>query len=459
MDNLLVAFQDSLKKLGVTKKDRLLLAVSGGMDSVVLTACAAMSDLDFGIAHVNFQLRGPESERDESFVQQLAGKYGKPFFCRKMDTNRYAEDKKISIQTAARNLRYDWFRTLIGKGTEQYQFLLTAHHLDDQIETMLMHFFRGTGISGLTGIPEKNDYLIRPLLLFPKSRLKDFALSNNLIWVEDSSNASDDYTRNYFRNQLIPSAAAVFPEVKQTMEKNLQRFAETNILYNQAIDLHKKKLLRFSGSEIQIPILLLKKSIPLRTILFEIIKEFHFNATQTDEVLRLLESANGKYISSPSHRIIKNRRWLIISPKAEKESFHIGIEQDESNRIYPDGKLLIKHYSFSDTDSISRDPAIACLDAGKLQFPLLLRKWTSGDYFYPLGMNKKKKLARFFIDQKLSKTEKEKQWVLVSDKQIVWVLGHRIDNRFRVTNSTKEILWMRNVPEVEKITPAGREKH
>ena len=335
MENLLLAFQASLRKLGITKKDRLLLAVSGGMDSVVLAACAAMSDLDFGIAHVNFQLRGAESERDETFVKELAGKYGKPFFTKRINTADYAADEKISIQTAARNLRYNWFKTLIGKDASKFQFLLTAHHLDDQIETMLMFFFRGTGIGGLTGMPEKNEHLVRPLLFFPKNRLREFALSQNLSWVEDSSNASDDYTRNYFRNQLIPSAAIVFPDVIQNLEKNLYRFGEANLLYQQAIAQHKKKLLKPNGSEIQIPILLLNKSKPLRTILFEIIKDYHFTAAQTDDVIRLMESSNGKYVSSPSHRIIKNRRWLIISPIEETQALHIVIERDESSRILP----------------------------------------------------------------------------------------------------------------------------
>ena len=444
MKNFLSAFQESLKKLGVTKKDRLLLAVSGGMDSAVLAACAAMSGLDFGIAHANFQLRGVESERDEAFVRQLAQTYGKPVFVKKMDTTRYASDEKISIQVAARNLRYSWFKTLTGKDPSGFRFVVTAHHLDDQVETMLMHFFRGTGIGGLTGMPEKNDNLVRPFLFFPKSRIKEFALSEKLSWVEDSSNASDDYTRNYFRNQLIPSAATVFPDIMQNLEKNLHRFAEAANLYRQAIALHKKKLLKQNGSEMQIPVLLLKKTEPIRTILFEIIREYHFTSAQTDEVIRLLDSTSGKYISSPTHRIIKNRRWLIISPNEDAQVSHIVIEQHESALVYPEGKLVVKNISSPETESILRDPAIACLDAEKLHFPLVLRKWAAGDYFYPLGMTKKKKLARYFIDQKLSKTAKEKVWVLVSDKQIVWVVGHRIDNRFRIGMASRKILMMRN---------------
>jgi tRNA(Ile)-lysidine synthase len=442
MENLLITFQVSLKNLGISKKDRLLLAVSGGMDSTVLAALAAMSDLDFGIAHANFQLRGEESEQDEHFVRQMAMIYGKPFFVKKMDTLRYAAEKKISTQVAARDLRYDWFKTLMGVGPFPYQYLLTAHHLDDQIETMLMHFFRGTGIGGLTGIPAKKGYLIRPLLLHSKDQLKEFAVSQNLSWVEDSSNISDDYTRNYFRNQLIPSVARVFPDAMHNLEKNLKRFTEAAELYGQAIDLHKKKLLNQNGSEIQIPILLLKKSDPLRTIVFEIIKDFHFTPAQTDETIRLLDSGNGKYLSSPTHRIIKNRRWLVISPIAEATVSLIVIEPDISLLDYPEGRLHLNNISSLEAESVKKDAAIACLDAVQLQFPLILRKWKAGDYFYPLGMTKKKKLARFFIDQKFSKTEKEKTWVLVSDKKIIWVVGHRIDHRFRLGKTTQKVLMI-----------------
>jgi tRNA(Ile)-lysidine synthase len=444
MENLLAEFQESLRRLGVSKKDRLLLAVSGGLDSVVLADCCAGAGMDFGIAHVNFQLRDAESERDEDFVRQLAFQYGKPLFLKKFNTKKFAEDERISIQVAARMLRYDWFKTLTDTGPDPFKFLVTAHHLDDDIETMLMHFFRGTGISGLTGMPEKNGNLIRPLLYFRKSRLQEFAYSKNLRWVEDSSNASDDYTRNYFRNRLIPSVATVFPDLQQNLEKNLHRFSETAMLYQQAIGFHKKRLLKPNGPEIQIPILLLKKSNPLRTILFEIIKDYHFTPAQTDEVIRLMDSSNGKYISSPSCRIIKNRRWLIIAPLEDAAVSHIVVGINESPVIYPGGRLHVKKLPSAGLKNIPASPAIALLDADKIQFPLLLRKWKAGDYFYPLGMKKKKKLARFFIDQKLSKTAKEKIWVLETNNRIVWVVGQRIDNRFSISPSTSELLLLRN---------------
>lgn len=445
MENLLSSFQDTLKRMHVAKKDRLLLAVSGGLDSVVLTDLSARSGVDFGIVHANFQLRGAESDRDEAFVHKLAMKYDKAYFIKKFDTAHFAESEKLSIQVAARNLRYGWFKTFLEKDPASYQFLVTAHHLDDNIETMLMHFFRGTGISGLSGMPEKNAGLIRPLLSFSKNQLREYAASQNLDWVEDSSNDTDDYTRNYFRNQLIPALTTVFPGIHQNMENNLFRFSEAALIYQQAVRVYKKKLLKAIGTELHIPILLLKKSIPLRTILYEIIKDFHFSPAQADDVIRLMDSSNGKYISSSSSRIIKNRRWLVIAPLEDPGISHIVIDRNDSAVTYPEGKLRLKNLLVPDSETISKEATIAWLDAEKIQYPLVLRKWKTGDYFYPLGMKKKKKLARFFIDQKLSKTAKEKVWVLVMDSQIIWVVGHRIDNRFCIRDSTSEILMIKSV--------------
>ena len=443
-NNLIKGIQDALKRLGVRKKDRLLLAVSGGVDSVVLTYCCAKIGLDFAIAHANFQLRGPESDRDEDFVRLLAEKFKKPFLVRKFDTAVYAKNKKFSIQVAARELRYNWFNGFLGSEQGSYDFLLTAHHSDDNIETLLMHFFRGTGIAGLQGIPEKKERIIRPMLFTSKSDLKSFAIKNHLDWMEDSSNATVDYTRNYFRNQLIPSLEVVYPDLLQNLGNNISRFKEAGILYEQAILQHKKKLLHISGSEIHIPILKLKKTIPLKSVCFEMIKEYHFSASQTDEFIHLLDSTNGKYISSPSHRIIKNREWLIIAPLQGETSAHIIIEKGMSSVAFTEGNLQIKETAVTTGQHYKDDPLTAFLDAEKIQFPLMLRKWKSGDYFYPLGMQKKKKLARFFIDQKLSKTAKEKIWVLVMGSQIVWVVSRRIDDRFRIRPSTKQVLQIRN---------------
>jgi tRNA(Ile)-lysidine synthase len=433
-------------------KDTLLLAVSGGLDSVVLCELCKQASYSFIIAHCNFKLRGEESERDAAFVQQLALTYAVPFTVKEFDTQTYAEKNKLSIQEAARELRYGWFAELIGNkdlsGPDasltrpDRSFptrLLTAHHLDDNIETLLMHFFRGTGIHGLRGMLPKQGDIVRPLLFARKQELKQFATENELRWVEDSSNALDKYSRNYFRNQIIPFVQNIYPEAENNLAANLRRFADMELLYDQAVNLHKKKLLEYKGQEIHIPVLKLQKSQPLHSIVYEIIKEFGFSAGQVDEVTRLLESESGRYVASATHRIIKNRRWLIIAPAQAEHAQTLAIDEDETRIVFENGALVFSPLNNKNLQ-LTNEPSTAFIDHASLQFPLLLRKWKKGDYFYPLGLKKKKKIARFLIDQKLSLTDKEKVWVLESNKKICWVVGLRIDDRFKIAETTKQIL-------------------
>ncbi|HEY8689742.1 MAG TPA: tRNA lysidine(34) synthetase TilS [Chitinophagaceae bacterium] len=435
--HLLQKFTDFIKKENLFQaKDRLLLAVSGGVDSVVLCELCKQAGFDFVIAHCNFQLREDESGRDEQFVRELAKKYSSEIFVKKFETEKYAEQNKLSIQVAARELRYEWFNSLIG---DEIKYILTAHHANDNIETLLMNFFKGTGINGLQGILPKQANVIRPLLFAKKEEFLEFAKENGLSYVEDSSNASDKYTRNYFRNQLIPSIQKVFPQVEENLINNIQRFTEIQTLYQQSIDLHKKKLLEKKGEEIHIPVFKLLKSQPLATIVYEIVKDFGFTSNQTDEVIKLLKSDSGKYVQSPRHRVLKNRNWLIVTPVNTEISENILIEEKDKEIKFLSGKLEIKKALVA-VYKLSANENIAQLDADEITFPLLLRKWKQGDYFYPLGMNKKKKLSRFFIDQKMSMTEKENTWVIEMNKKIVWVVGKRIDNRFKITGKTKNIL-------------------
>ena len=460
------------------KKDHLLLAVSGGVDSIVLCELCRQTGFNFEIAHCNFQLRGEESERDEEFVQSLGRKYDAAVFIKKFDTGKYAAENKVSIQVAARELRYKWFDELInevpGTGNQEsgighqisnpgYQssfippsgvkrlspivphtsYVLTAHHASDSMETLLMNFFKGTGIKGMQGIPVRHEplrWIIRPLLFATRGDIVNFAAENNLSFVEDSSNVSDKYTRNYFRNQLIPSIQKVFPQVEENLLNNIERFKETEILYQQAINLHKKKLLEYQGNEIHIPVLKLLKTQPLKTIVYEIIKDYDFTAHQTEEVLHLLRSESGKYISSATHKIIKNRKWMIIAPHNNLEASLIVINEKDKEIDFEMGKLKIEKHTNVVGHQPSTDSYIATLDANAITFPLLLRKWKQGDYFYPLGMPGKKKLSRFFIDQKMSLTEKEKTWVIESGKKITWILGKRIDDRFKITGRTNSII-------------------
>ncbi len=434
-------------------KDKLLLAVSGGMDSVVLCELCNLASFDFAIAHCNFQLRGEESERDEKFVRELAAKYNKEIFVKRFETEKYAVDNKVSVQVAARELRYEWFGEIVGRWSmlddrqkikptinhpSSLNLIATAHHLDDNIETLLMNFFKGTGIAGLHGILPKQGKIIRPLLFATKEELKQFATENNLQWVEDSSNESDKYSRNYFRHQVIPLVKKIYPSAIKNLSSNIDRFRDIEMLYQQSIIQHKKKLLEKRGNEIHIPVLKLKKSEPLKTIIYEIIKDHNFTSHQIDEAINLLDSESGKYIQSSSHRIIKNRNWLIISPNNLKEAQNIIIDE-VGNWQLAVGKLLLDIHPATN-HKLQTTNKIAQLDADKIKFPLLFRKWKQGDYFYPLGMKKKKKLGRFFIDNKLSKTDKENISVIEMNKKIIWVVGMRIDDRFKITDQTKNIL-------------------
>ena len=451
---LLQKFIEFIKKENLFQpKDKLLLAVSGGVDSVVLCELCKQVGFDFVIAHCNFQLRGEESERDEKFVREIAKKYNVEIFVKKFDTEKFAEAKKISIQVAARELRYEWFNDVVNcqlsmvnneavassDNSHTVTHILTAHHANDNIETLLMNFFKGSGIKGLRGMLPRQGKIIRPLLFAKKEELLAFAKENNLKYVEDSSNTSDKYTRNYFRNQLIPSVQKVFPQVEENLLHNIQRFNDIEIIYSKAIAAHKNKLLEKRGEEIHIPVFKLLKSEPLTTIVFEIIKDFGFTANQTEEVIKLLKSDTGKYVQSNIHRIIKNRNWLIITPINTLIAENILIEENDKEVQFSTGKVVIKQIPVTGYQ-LSSGESIAQLDADEIKFPLLLRKWKQGDYFYPLGMTRKKKLSKFFIDQKLSLSQKENTWILEMNKKIIWIVGMRIDNRFKISSKTKNIL-------------------
>lgn len=422
-------------------KDKLLLAVSGGVDSVVLCELCKQAGYDFVIAHCNFQLRGAESERDEQFVQQLGEKYAVEVKVKKFDTEQYAAASKLSIQEAARALRYEWFEELVVSLESKQKvrvLLLTAHHADDNVETLLMNFFRGTGLHGLTGIPESVNYIRRPLLPFSKEELLAFAKEEELDYVEDSSNQSSKYTRNFFRNELIPAISKVYPQVKANLQDNIDRFKQIEKLYQLSVGVIKKKLLKEKGAEVHIPVKQLM-GYHNRALIYEIIKEYGFQEKQVEELVKLADSYSGKYIESPvsQYRIIKHRHWFIISPVQSVASTAIVIEEKDKQVIFEQGILQVET-----TSDIKPETSnfIASIDFNKITFPLLLRKWKTGDYFYPLGMSKKKKISRFFIDQKLSKTEKENAWVIESDKRIIWVVGHRIDERVKIVPSTKKSL-------------------
>ena len=443
-EDLIIQWLNVYCPFQVHSRLHLLLAVSGGTDSVVLTDLVARSGIDFSILHCNFQLRGAESERDEQFVRSLAARYNKAIHVNRFDTASVVAAKKSSVQEVARELRYEWFEQVRSEyeqaDNQKAARIVVAHHADDNIETVLINLFRGTGLHGLTGMEPVRNNILRPLLGFRKDELKQYALTKGLNPVEDSSNLTDDYTRNYFRNELIPGIQKVFPAVENNLLHTIGRLKEAENLYMQALKQVLDKMIVIKGDEYHVPVLLWKKAKPLTTITYELIKQFGFSAAQTAEAIKLLDAANSGYIASKTHRLIRNRNWMIIAPAA-KEYAHmlIPVHATDTKIDYAAGSIELLPVTDSVMPNSNHE---ALVDAAMLEFPLLLRPWKQGDYFYPLGMSKKKKISRFLSDMKLSKTDKEKVWVILSGKKIVWVIGLRIDHRFRMTDTTTQVLRM-----------------
>ncbi|MBN8663492.1 MAG: tRNA lysidine(34) synthetase TilS [Chitinophagales bacterium] len=426
----------------VQRQHTILLAISGGVDSVVLANLLLNAGFRIELAHMNFQLRGEESLRDEQFVQDFAKQRNLVCHIKRVDTQSFMEQHNMGVQEAARVLRYQWFEALMLD--RKLDYLATAHHADDQLETVFWHFFRGTGINGLKGMDaySPKQKLIRPLLSFHKDAILAQAKADGLAFVEDSSNADSDYTRNFFRNEVLPLIESRMPQAKQQALQTIQYLQDNAIILKHTIDQWKKKLLIADGVQYRIPILLLQEYPAWTTVLWELLHPYGFTAGQHAEIVKLLQAENSSYVSGETHRVIKDRKHLLVAPiKSTVDPQTLLIEAGQASISFSLGELLIQQTAVP--KEISADPMLALIDASALTFPFLLRPWRVGDYFYPLGMRKKKKLSRFFGDIKLSRTEKEQVWVIESNKKVVWILGHRIDDRFKITPLTKQVVQIR----------------
>jgi tRNA(Ile)-lysidine synthase len=420
--------------------DLLLLACSGGIDSVVLATLLKGMNLQFEILHCNFNLRGEESNREEEFVCALAQSMGVACHIQIFDTRAAVKTTGKGVQEVARILRYEWFGKML-EGREKANkktYLLTAHHADDQVETIAMNFFRGTGIAGMHGMQLKSGNLIRPLLFATRAEIFDFAESNAIGWLEDSSNAEDHYSRNHFRHHVIPAVEKIFPAVRQNLLDNAKRFAEIEIIYFKQIEKIKSGLVVQQGQSLAIAVNKLKSMSPIDTIMFEVFRDFGFSAHQVPEIKKLFDAISGKSVFSSTFRVLRNRNWLLIDTIKEKTHDVIVREEGVESVPFNNSLLQIKKY---DGNRLPDDHADhAWIDMEQIAFPLILRPWKAGDYFYPLGMRKKKKVAKLLTDLKLSLVEKENQWVIESDKKIIWVIGRRIDDRIKITSSSQKIL-------------------
>lgn len=391
------------------------------------------SGYGIGVAHCNFNLRGEESDQDETFVKEFASKTNVSIHITKFDTNQFARDFGLSIQVAARELRYKWFAGLLE--SENYDFILTAHHADDNLETFLINLTRGTGIEGLTGIPAQNEKVARPLLPFSRQEIETYAKSNGLEWREDSSNASDKYLRNKIRQQIVPLLKEIRPDLLDRFSKTQGFLRQTQSLAEDAAIIIYQKVAKPYGDEIKFDLSELKKLPNYKAYLYQWLREFGFTAW--DDVYALADAQSGKQVFSSQYVLLKDRQTLVLSPLAdatEKREYRLykGMEALE----FP-LKLTLKYVK----DVGGKSNSAIFVDAEKLRFPLVLRKWKEGDVFYPLGMHgNSKKVSKFFKDGKFSLRDKENAWLLCSGDDIVWIVGERADERFYAQTTTTNIL-------------------
>ncbi len=450
-------FLNSISKESLfTPEDAVLIAVSGGIDSVVLLELfhrlrqevPEFNQLKIGLAHCNFKLRGIESDQEESFVRDLAIRFNSPFYVQHFDTTSVATDEKISIQMAARMLRYDWFETI--RKENNYRYIAVAHHQNDVVETVLINLLKGTGIAGLHGIAPKKGSVIRPLLFATRENIHDYAIEKNIAYKEDSSNASTKYIRNKLRHDVIPILKELNPGLEKTFQQNIAHIKDIEIIFNQFVEEKRKEIISCKEQTIYIDIEKIKIEPSIFTLLFEFLKPYNFNAGVVEDIVQSINNQSGKLFYSPTHRLLKDRKYLLITlNKPEVESVAYKIDQHQTE--HTEGiHLTLKIKQIDKQEELLSDSSMALLDVSKLKFPLTLRKWEIGDWFYPLGMNNKKNISDFFIDKKVSVIEKENTWVLISGKDIVWLVGHRIDNRYKITDGTNSVCCIKEKTPIKR---------
>ena len=426
---MLIKFQNHITtKFPQLKDKKLLLAVSGGIDSMVLLDLFYKLRFDICVVHCNFQLRGNESDADEMLVRKTCQDNYIPYFIESFDTENYSKENKLSIQLAARKLRYDWFQEIISLG---FDYVLTAHHLDDNVETFLINFTRGTGLEGLTGIPAQNGNIIRPLLPFSREEIENYANENKIQWREDSSNAADKYFRNKLRHNIVPILKELNTGFLDSFQNTLHHLQQSESLVNDASKLVYEKVVVEKENRLDIHLTQLLQFKNYKTYLYQWLKNYGFSAW--NDIYDLVQSQSGKQVFSETHFLLKDREKLILSERKLSNNSEVFIIESLDSKVNIPLKIeFSKAVNIFETHS-----NCIFVDENKLKFPLIIRKWQEGDYFYPSGMNGKKKLSKYFKDEKYSLLDKENQWLLCSEDQIVWVIGKRADNRFKSKETTQ----------------------
>jgi tRNA(Ile)-lysidine synthase len=429
---------------------KLLIAVSGGIDSMVLTHLLYKLKFSISLAHCNFLLRGKESNKDEQFVKNLGKELNIPTFTIQFETEKYALEKGISTQMAARNLRYAWFEKI--RIENKLDYIITAHQKDDVIETFLINLTRGTGLDGLTGIPEINKNIVRPLLPFSRNDLIVYATRKKILWREDSSNSSIKYVRNKIRHKVVPFLKELNPNLLNAVNTTIENLRESQQIVKDHIDNILPKLQTIKENGVYFNIKEIKKLSNPKAYLYQLLTKYGF--TEWNDIVNLLDAQSGKQVFSKTHRLLNNRDSLILSKIEtfqENRTFQIFENTQEINKpialkfetiTLPFDTKNNKNNALNEV--IFDDVTTISIDASKIQYPLTIRKWEEGDYFYPIGLQGKKKLSKYFKDEKFSLIEKENSWVLCSNDTIVWVIGKRLDARFKVEKNSSVILKIKS---------------
>jgi tRNA(Ile)-lysidine synthase len=434
----------------LTEGDKLILAISGGIDSMVLADLLLKAKVEFVAAHCNFHLRGEESDGDDWFVRKFAEKRGIQCFVKHFETEKYAAEQGISIEMAARDLRYAWFEQL--RQQLGYDKIAVAHHADDQAETFFINLLRGAGLNGLKGMKSQNGVIIRPLLWASREQIRKYAVENQISWREDHTNAESVYLRNKIRNQLLPAFDELHPEARQGLYKSLEHLAAENELYRMLLKEKLAQIVERDGDVQKLPYSkLVKTEVPEPVegptssfqLLFEWLRQFGFNTDQCHFIYEAIGTGIGNQYFSPTHCVVIGRDELQLSEIKEKTDDEIQIEIGEEETFSP------VHLQFSKLERtaefiIDKSSDVVQLDFDKLSFPLTLRHWRHGDRFCPLGMKGSKLLSDFFVDQKFTEYQKQNVWLLVSaDGDILWAVGYRMDDRFKIGQDTKTVFECR----------------
>jgi tRNA(Ile)-lysidine synthase len=436
----------------IANGERILLAISGGIDSMVMADLFIRTGIQIGIAHCNFSLRGHESDEDEEMVRVFAAKCRVSFYTIRFKTEEFANQNGISIQMAARELRYEWFEKI--RKENNYDSIAVAHTLNDNIETLLINLTRGTGVAGLSGIKKSSERIIRPLLFATRESITEYQIKHNIKFREDRSNSETKYIRNKIRHLVIPLLKEINPSVEFTLNETAERMSSINDIINIYIADLGNKIFTRGSSRLSTDLKKLNPYLDNKTIIYELFKPFGVTNNNLEELYKIFNGKTGAQLETSTHKVLKNRSEIIITLQSDNYNVAVIAKCVADLKNIP-GIISARTVKKTKRFRIISESTTASLNLDTISFPLIIRKWKAGDFFYPLGMNQKKKLSDYFIDRKFSRADKDKVRVMESDGRIIWIIGEKIDNRFRVTDFTENVLLIKAGTEAQRLRGSG----